>query len=337
MDTRQLILIRQFYSEARLTPAAETPFLRIKRTLHLDLCVELALNVIVRDFGTPEEHKKQGGRFDLNRNDLWALADAVVKRKASKTLPERSALKTLHELRNLAQHRGSAPSSDEVRGTVEPVRALMDFICRDLYGLDFERLREWDVLEHEALRHWLDDCYEALDRGQPFFAAAGCKLAYDRIIESVRKAAAGPDGAFHYGRHIQVTTRELADAVNAIAGAMREGMLAMEAELVAVSLGLPIADHFRFQRESRGVVVTPMASGHWTMMRRGPWPSDDEEARVRAAFMVEYLGRACVLLESAYPGVFGSLRLPKRLRESEHWTHAFGAPEGDEAEPGEGA
>lgn len=323
MDTRQLILIRQFYSESRLTPAAETPFLRIKRTLHLDLCVELALNVVVRDFGTPEEHKEQGGRFDLNRNDLWKLADAVVQRKASKTLPERSALKTLHELRNLAQHRGSAPSADEARGAVEPVRALLDFICRDLYDLDFERLREWDVLQHEALRHWLDDCHEALDRGQPFFAAAGCKLAYERIIACVRDAAAGPD-VLHLGRHIHVTTRELADAVNGIASAMREGMLALEAELVAVSLGLSIADHFRFERESRGVVVTTMMSGDWEMTRRGLWPSDDEQARRRAAFMIEYLGKASVLLESAYPGVFADLKVPKRLRDGPHWVHAFG-------------
>ena len=336
MNTRQLILIRQFYSEARLTPAAETPFLRIKRTLHLDLCAELALNVVVRDFGTADEQNQQGGRRDLSRDKLWDLATAVVQRQTGKSLPERPALKTLHELRNLAQHRGTAPSADEVRGAVEPVRALMDFICRDLYGLDFERLREWDVLEHEALRHWLDDCYEALDRGQPFFSAAGCKLAYERITECVRDAAAGPDAAFQFDRYINVSTRELADAINGIAGAMREGMLALEAELVAVSLGLSIADHFRFQRVSQGVVVTTMMSGDWTMMRRGPWPSDDEQARERAAFMIEYLGKACVLLESAYPGVFASLRLPARLRESEHWTHAFGAPEDDDEESGEG-
>lgn len=329
MDTRQLILIRQFYSEARLTPAAETPFLRIKRTLHLDLCAELALNVVVRDFGTPEEQDQQGGRRDLTRDKLWDLAAAVVMRKVSKTLPERPALKTLHELRNLAQHRGTAPSADEVRGAVEPVRAVLDFICRDIYGLDFERLREWDVLEHEALRRWLDDSYEALDRGQHFFAAAACQLVYTRIIKCVRDAAAGPNAAALLRRMIRLPTREMADAVNGLVGAMQEAMTALEAELVAVSLGLSVTDHFRFLRASRGIVVNEMMSGDWeTFPRGGLWPSDDEEARTTAAFMIEYLGRACVLLESAYPGVFADLSLPPRLREGSHWARAFGAEDG---------
>lgn len=324
MDTRQLILIRQFFADARLTPAAETPFLRIRRTLHLDLCVELALNVVVRDFGTAEEQDQQGGRRDLARDKLWDLAAAVVLRKCSKTIPERSALKTLHEHRNLAQHRGSAPSADEVRGWVEPVRALLEFTCRDLYGLDFDRLREWDALEHEALRIWLDDCFEALDQGAPFVAAATCKLAYERIIACVRDAAAGPNAAAYFRRTINVPSREMASAVNGLVGAMQEAMVALEAELVAVSLGLSVADHFRFQRASRGVVVNVYGTGDWEMMRHGLWPSDDEKARANAAFMVEYLGRACVLLESAFPGVFTDLKLPKRVRE----TRAF-APKPD--------
>src|SRR5438093_8545165 len=136
MGMRQLILIRRFFIDARHTAAAETPCLRLRRTIYLDLCVELALNVVVRDHGTPEEQKAQGGRYDLARDKLWNLANAVSERKKNKTLPESASLKTLHELRNLAQHRGTAPGADEIRATVEPVRTLLEFVCRDLYDLD---------------------------------------------------------------------------------------------------------------------------------------------------------------------------------------------------------
>ena len=43
--------------------------------------------------------------------------------------------------------------------------------------------------------------------------------------------------------------------------------------------------------------------------------------------MVDYLGKACVLLESAYPGVFAELKLPDRLRGSAPWNRAFPASE----------
>jgi len=325
MDIRQLILIRQFYSEARLTPAGETPFLRIKRTLHLDLCAELALNVVVRDFGTTKEQDQQGGRRDLSRDLLWDLAAAVVERKVAKTLPERQALKTLHELRNLAQHRGTAPSADAVRGAVDPVRGLLEFICREIYSLDFEHLREWDVLEHESLRHWLDDCQELLERGQAFLTAAACQLVFTRIQECIRNAAAGPNATAPLRQMVRVPHSELADAINGLVGAIQESVFSLEAELVAVSLGLPVTDHFRFLRISRGVVITESISGNWDAAMSRMWPADDEDARSSTAFMVEYLGRASVLLESAHPGIFRDLRLPTRVRDSRHWAEAFGA------------
>jgi hypothetical protein len=336
MDTRQLILIRQFFAEARLTPAAETPFLRIKRTLNLDLCVELALNLVVRDFGTAGEQDQMGGRRDLSREKLWELAATVIQRKCGKTIPERSTLKTLHELRNLAQHRGTAPSADEVRGLVEPVRTLLEFTCRDLYGLDFERLREWDALEHQPLRSWIDESFDVLDRGAPYLAAASCKLAFDCIVTCVRTAAAGPNAAAHFRRSIRVMEPETAHAINSLSLVLQEAMVALEAELIAVSLGLPVADHFRFQRTSRSIHATLLIGHNWSLTPSSSWPSDDEQGRAAAAFMVDYLGRACVLLESAFPGVFTELKLPKRLRETEHWTHAFGHGSDEPPTPGVG-
>ena len=114
-----------------MNPAAQTPYVRMKRIHHLDLCVETALNVIVHDRGTADEQNKHGAKRPLNWHDLWDLADGVAKRATTKSLPCRAQLKKLHETRNLAHHSGVVPGNEAIADGVEPTRTLLDFVCRE--------------------------------------------------------------------------------------------------------------------------------------------------------------------------------------------------------------
>ncbi|MEQ1730964.1 MAG: hypothetical protein ABL982_21555 [Vicinamibacterales bacterium] len=181
---RQIVIVRQFFDEAKRAPSAQTPFVRMRRILDLDLCVELALGVVAGDHGTPEVKGKLARR-DYQWPDLWEAADAAAMADVQKGLPSGKDLRTLHEQRNLAQHRGVIPSAENLAGWVEPVRELLAFICREFYERDFERLEHWDILECAPLRQLLTNCAAAIRRGEAQQSMVKLSDAYNAIVRAV--------------------------------------------------------------------------------------------------------------------------------------------------------
>lgn len=291
---RQLVIVRQFFDEAKRAPASQTPFLRMRRTLDLDLCVELALGAVAVDHGKPEAQAKMA-KSDLKWQDLWQAADDAAQAAVQKGLPCGRELRTLHEQRNLAQHRGAVPSAEDIAGYIEPVRELMSFVCREFYQRDFERLEHWDVLECAPLRQVLSDCAAALARGEHQATIANLSAAYQAVVRTVQLHVAGQLSPNSMRVPIRVRTPEAAEAVSAMSHLLElaqrqllQGMLAVEAEVMAVGLGLPMADHVRFMRHTRGYVKDV---------------ADDAE------FMLHYLAKAAVRLESALPDILNGLDL----------------------------
>ncbi|MEQ1730963.1 MAG: hypothetical protein ABL982_21550 [Vicinamibacterales bacterium] len=85
--------------------------------------------------------------------------------------------------------------------------------------------------------------------------------------------------------------RAMQSMVNLIVQAQQNlirGMLAVEAEVMAVGLGLPMADHIRFVRHANGLVI---------------------DAPADAEFMLHYLAKAAVVIECALPDILNSLDL----------------------------
>ena len=290
---KQLVIVRQFFDEARRSPAAQTPFARMRRTLDLDLCIELALGAVAVDHGSTTAQAKMTKK-DLQWQELWQAAHDAATTKVQKSLPGGSILRTLHEQRNLAQHRGAVPSAEDIAAWVEPVRTLLDFVCREFYQRDFERLQHWDALECLALRELLTECSTAIQGGEPHEAINRIRYAYERIAMAVQLHVAGtppPDTM----RRVKVSSPAAGEAVNAMSGILhdvqtrfRTVLLAIEAEVMAVGLGLPMADHIRFVRHARGHL-----------------PEPDEDAE----FMLHYLAKASVMLESALPGILDQVNL----------------------------
>lgn len=291
---RQLVIVRQFFDEARRAPAAQTPFLRMRRTLDLDLCVELALGAVAVDHGKPEAQAKMA-KTDLKWQELWQAADDAAQAMVQKGLPCGRELRTLHEQRNLAQHRGAVPSAEDIAGYIEPVRELLSFVCRQFYQLDFERLEHWDVLECEPLRKVLTNSATAIERGEYKPTMEKLADAYQAVVRTVQLHVAGRLSVPTMSRRVHLTSREAAEAVNAVSGLLEaaqhnliQGMLAIEAEVMAVGLGLPMADHVRFMRHTRGYETDPAAD---------------------AEFMLHYLAKGAVMIESALPGILNGLDL----------------------------
>lgn len=313
-----LITLRQLFDDARRRPVSETAVSRIQTTLGLDHCAELALNVVIRDFGAPDKKNHLGGRRDIGWDKLWSLADEVARANGlSAGLPNLPALKTLHETRNLTQHRGIIPSLEDARAAIEPVRQLLASIYSGLYGADFERIQSWDGLACTTLRDWLADCHAATEAGYPDVGIVGCKIAYDRIIQCVRSAALG-DQSYHLRVHSTLTG--LPSDMRHALDALREAAERLDAQIVAIGIGLSLADHHRFVRSGLGVHVSEMMAGNFSITFSSPWNPYDKDKNLDAArFMLSYLAHAALTLESSYPGAFASFAVRQALHRESFW------------------
>lgn len=311
----QLVLARQFFDEARVSPQAETPYVRMKRIHHLDVCVETALNVIVNHHGTPEEQGKHGVKKPLSWHELWDLADTISKRTTQKSLPGRSELKTLHESRNLAHHSGAVPGVETISRGAEPTRAILDFVCREFYGAEFERLQEWHVLQCAELRDWIDECAEAVDRSMNIVAVAGARFAYDSMVQAVRREAAGD--LLHLQRGLPVGMERFQDALSAL----QEALTMMESGIIAVGLGMSFASHYRFMRICRSLYPNPLLPSRYPLLDRPQLVQVRSIPDDMGEFTVHYIGKAATYLESAYPLVFADLQMGRKLRDAPLWKH----------------
>lgn len=267
----------------------------------------------MNDHGSPKEQAEQANN-KTSWHRLRDLADQVAKGKTQKSIPNLGQLSSLHQARNLAQHHGVAPHIQDLRGFVEPVRAMLEVVCRDLYGLDFERLREWDALEGQALKQWFADCAEAIEAGVPVVAIAGAKVAYRFMIRCVRDVAAPQLPTVS---SLGLGGMSIPSQVRSMAEKLDEALVDQQAGVIAVSLGFSIGDHYRFLRCGVGVQVMQMMAGNLQLTRtRSGKPVEEHE---EASFMLDYLGRAALYLESTFPGVFDGKNLKTRLRDERLW------------------
>lgn len=316
-----LVTIRQFFDDVRLSTRSPTAFARIKTLLSLDLCLEHALNAVVRDHGEAAQTNQLGGRGDLAFDRLWDLAnEVVIANGVTGGLPNAREHKTLHQARNLAQHRGVIPSMEQINASLEPVRQTLAVIYSRLYGTDFERVQVWDALENPSLREWFHDCLDALEAGVAELATAGCKLGYKMIVQSVRNSATHP----FFRRQVFASRSSLPSSARSMVDQLQEGIEAIEAEIIAVGLGLPIADHHRFLRCGLGINVLRTLGGAAHLTVTTPWhTSATDDNLENASFMLDYLARAALMLESAYPGVFSEFEPPMRFKDEPIWVNGM--------------
>jgi hypothetical protein len=310
----ELLLIRQLFDEAHDRAALDSPIARFMAALNLDLCIELALHLVLRNAAPSAQPRKRSPRQDFVRRELWHEADEILSRDTGNGLPHASELRTLHETRNLAQHAGTIPSAEAVGRAVAPVREFLAFIYSRVFSLDFNRFCLWDLVSSLPLRNLFEDIDYALEIGHPLLAIAGCQQAHRRIREGAEVAAEGfvtisrlsswPQD--RQERAIRETADDLATAINS----MRMGQ-------IAAGAGIRVTEILRYGRSGRGVVADESVGGHiWLSITR-----DDahDQLLADAQFMFEYNVRLALALEQTYPDVLAEVKIPIRLRDQKVW------------------
>jgi len=291
----------------------------MKGVLGLSTCVELGFNAILHDHGTPEEQSIQG-----SEKTSWLIlrntANDALRRIKNKTFPHLGKLNSLYKARNLAQHHGLAPNTQDLKEFVEPVREILEIICRDLYGLDFERLREWDALESAELKEWFLASARAIELGVPMVSVAASKVAYRRMIRCVVEVAAPP--SLHM-TGLSVGGFSLPPGIRGIVEKLDEAILDQQAGVIAVSLGFSIADHYKFLRSGLGLHVQVAIGGKIWLTKTGRAAAQSiSDIEREDTFMLDYLGRAAFYLESTFPGVFDGPMFKVPLMEQDIWPSA---------------
>jgi hypothetical protein len=310
----ELLLIRQLFDEAQDRAALDSPLARLTVVLNLDLCIELALHLVLRDAMPSAQPQKRSLRQDVFRHDLWREADEILRGGTGNGLPHANELRTLHETRNLAQHAGTIPSAEAVSAAVAPVREFLTVVYSRVFSLDFHRFCLWHLVSSLPLRELFEDIDQAFQIGQPLLAIAGCQQAHRRICRSVETAAEGfvrisrlpswpQDGQ---ERAIRETADDLAKAINSVRMVQ-----------IAAGAGMRVTEILRYGRSGRGVAAGESVGGHiWLTITRDHEP---EELLAEAQFMFDHNVHLALALEQTYPDVFADVTIPIRLRDQKVW------------------
>jgi hypothetical protein len=310
----ELLLIRQIFDEAQQQLSASLAAARLLAVLHLDLCVELALSLVVRYSSPSQQPSKWTPRQDLLRHELWKDADTALAALHGTGLPHARELRTLHEMRNLAQHTGTIPSAESIQRAVAPVREFLGVVYLKLFDQDFNRFCMWHLVSCPPLRTLFKDIEEALQLSMPTVAITGCRQAHKRIVSALREITDGFVALRQFGPlREDPRDRAIRETTNALAATMNS----MRAMLIIAGIGMGVEETLRFDRSSSGLGMQESISGHLsvTIIR----PKDPERLAEDAEFMFGYVVRLTLLLEQAYPGIFANVVIPLRLRDQPLW------------------
>ncbi len=321
-----LLIIKQLFDEAKTAYGAETPFARMKTVLMLDHSIELALNAVIHQHPQSGPPKKRDPGF----YDLWEMADVGARALGlTAGLPNGAELKKLHRRRNASQHDGSIPSVEDIRSFVEPVRQFLEVVFAQVFETSFGQIRLWHTLGCSELKTWLDDAAEAVERlGYPTLTCAACKLAFKAIADRVGEVV-GPDQPFGAVPSLPREAADLARFCEQLVDSIQLRIDSVRNYAFALGLGVPIADTHRFQRCGMGIAANQMMAGNINIALIGGVNAfhgrSDEQKFDDASFMLEYLGRLSIVLESSFPGLLDGLRLPSPLRKQSYWMEAENA------------
>lgn len=340
-NPQQLLLIKQLYEDARLLAGREDDLSVMKATLSLDHSVEQMLNTIIMDMTTHNVPQRGTGRKDIGWGDIWKRAMEAIE-SAGHDLMNHAQLLSLHEVRNLAQHNGSIPTQAEVRRYIEPVEEMLAGAFRDVYGLDFQSFRLWDLVPNEDLRQLLRDSERALEMGRPGICVIGCSQAHSKIVKAIREHTklrrlrfsqvfsqrgqtqiSLPAGVPHELRAkgqqaAQQINSEIRRGVAQFRSEIMKEIEFLEDEVVTIGIGMPIMDTRRFLKiGDQG--MKPTGYGGIVQYVQEELDSDTEESRDGARFMLSYLSRLVRLIHEAYPEVVKSIEVSIPLTSQSWW------------------
>lgn len=304
----QLVLIKDLLDQARNCAKQDTQGSRLQSVLLFDLCVELLLSTIINDADVSD------GNMSAPREEKWATlwrrAVGAIKSRSLPGLRHARTLARLHELRNLAQHNGSIPATEEIERYRRPCEEFLFAVYRDCYNLDLDSVTPSAFLSNQRLGAFVGDV-QAAASSQPDWAIGGALLVYRWVLSALRAASS----LFNEERYLTRSdaTPGLQEALSHIGNRVRR----VEDLALLADLGISASDVRRFHDCRKGIAITESLAGTVQMVNWGQIAED--ELPSASSYCIEFVSKLARLAERERPGVLDEIVVPRtfaELRES---------------------
>ncbi len=321
-NTKLLLICKNFFIDGYRLAVRGDNFSIMKSVLFLDFSVEILLNILISDFAADGEFIRE----DVNWKKLWQTATEAVREKNLMTrIPNHRQLKTLHELRNLVQHRGVTPNSTDVARFAGAVKESIAKCLVECYGLDFPEFKLWDIIRNRQLRRLLNESEEALMKGKPVICLAGCKVAFDKITSAIRSENLRGD-AIDQIEHMSYISSlpsnylyddKLADFNKRLTEKIGREVRILNDDSEIANLGLSMSDTRRFRKITNTLTVVTARSGIMEILRFGE--VSDNQYKEYANSALDYLSHLASLAQEVYPEAIGKIEIRVPLSEQSFW------------------
>ena len=325
---RLLYLVKQFYLEAINLAAVGDDWSAMKAVLFLDLSIEQMLYVLIADFGL----QGPNGPDEPTWKQLWQQALKAVKDQSAMTkFPHYPELRTLHGLRNQAQHQGVAPNPTELGRFRRAALSMLSTCFQEAYGFSFTTFEPWDEIRNPNLQRLLRESQEALEGGDVLMTLTGTLVAFQKIIAALKRSQFIPRERLRR-RHelrpqLRVDSPHYSDLLRVVVQAQRvitqveesvsEMHELLHEQILISRLGLSLYEMGKYRQLTENLTVKGIEGGMWDVYveRQGI----DETDRDSGRFAVSYVTQLLLVAQDEAPAAVAEIRIPMPLTEQLIW------------------
>lgn len=339
-----LLSIKQFFNESNRLTLLGDEFSSMKAILYMDFAIEQMLNVIIIDFNTDPKIDLKYGRDEVNWSSLWQNATQSIKDEPTitmKYIPRYKDLKTLHEVRNLIQHRGHIPSASDVSRCLGAAKEMISTCFYKCYGFNFQDFRLIDAVKNPQLRRLLKESEEALNQDIPIISLAGSMIAFRKIINATRSEyeSFAFNKGFGPGFEIDLVEREMASYLSSFSHEISDKSIikplselvgntvttlisqirALRDDSEVANLGLSMAETKKFRKIGNTLGVNEGDDGSWEIIILDSTLDYKEYAK----FALNYLSSLVLLSQEVSPEAIDSIEILIPLTEQGAWKQSI--------------
>jgi hypothetical protein len=182
---RAMIVGRQFLDRAEMLGEEGTETSRMTAVVLADLAVEITAKAAVRYEQLPRRARLER---DPPLPEVLSALTAFWQGRAQTQddVPEIRAARGLHDLRNSVQHRGLAPSNDQVTGARVDARRFVGWIASEWFGVPLEEVSRAQLIEDETVRDLVIDAERLAANDDYSQAAERLAVAFEMGRRSLR-------------------------------------------------------------------------------------------------------------------------------------------------------
>lgn len=319
-NPRLLVVCRSLFVEARRLSQLANDLAITKATIFLDLAVEQLLNLLIYDF----DRESELAREDVSWNKLWDLASKAVKNSnLMSRLPNRRQLKTLRELRNLLQHRGTTPHATNISQAVSHVKQFLTDCFFECYELHFEKFRLIDVIKNVSLQRLIRESEDALAQNKAAVCIAGCKIAFEKIVNAISREitsdierfASSTNFDFDVGGFAtaMIFNQQFSEFMQEYSNKISDAIRTVRDDSEVANLGISMAETRRFRVITSTVSVVMSLADEWAMSELHGFP--DENSSEFAEIALNYVTELTLLAEETHSFGVKQINIQKPLSE----------------------